>query len=807
MVNNKRISLLDDWTSEAEKNIQPTKTLNAGSSTINWANPESPSTIDATRREKYALETQGGEQHGSADLIIKSTPNTTEVPDISTPKSGIDINVKWNFDLYSPVDWKNQPEQLQAIYQKANQSLQSGRRTLSTYILQQEALGNVSSNINNVTTLIDAIENAYDNGVFDTDTIASQLGVDREAVSLVQQGKANELVKLDQDFVKENLAKYYRAEEDYNVNLQRAMEDYQLAMDNLNNQYNSAMQTAKRSLFDDRRAASVGSAVAGISGSEYAVRSIETKHQQNIDDLNNNYLYSSLSQQYNYTRAIEDYNTNIQRLSEDFDTALKDIQASVLQQFQEIDSKIGLTTAQIAQAYGTLEQNVLTAKATATTNYLEAIANNEDSLANAIANTYGIDTGDITTKRFTDSEVRTGDTIGNDINSIGHILASNDWLRIGTYKSSKWYTYNVYATREDWLKATVALLKRWYYGLTAEQAAQKWIGKWKDISDAKSVLQQKWIKLTDTLSDENVEKFIEAMWTWEWTLKGQTLEERLQWWRDIEWYTAWWTTTWGLGTAIDYKKEWWYKEDDAPNYELFLKKWNWWFKVSDQEKIIKEYGSWENFRNAAANYQKEKAKWVIDWFQEKLDTLYNFKDAWNNLTQEEREEFALIDFTEEWWKITYQLWKNMVLSQNQRRVIDLYKRIKWQAFITEIIESKNEWASYWQLSDKEWDKITSAAMDLNIQTYAYVNDSWNDMVSWLQSFVDALQNPDGWSMNLKEISSPTTPNIRSLSEMKLTSKPQSNNPEITVGTGRMTAEQQYQSPIPQNGQVWWNMPR
>lgn len=107
-----------------------------------------------------------------------------------------------------------------------------------------------------------------------------------------------------------------------------------------------------------------------------------------MDDLEGNYLYSSIQQKYSYTRAIEDYNKNIQRLSEDFDDSLKNIQASILQQFQEIDNKIGLTTEQIAKAYGTLQQNVLTAKTKATTDYLEALSDNENGLANALANTY-----------------------------------------------------------------------------------------------------------------------------------------------------------------------------------------------------------------------------------------------------------------------------------------------------------------------------------------------------------------------------------------------------------------------------------
>ena len=81
-----------------------------------------------------------------------------------------------------------------------------------------------------------------------------------------------------------------------------------------------------------------------------------------MNDLNNNYLYSSTTQKLSYTRAIQDYNKNIERLSQDFDDDLKKIQAGVLQQFQEIDSKIGLTTKQLADIYGTFEQNVISAK-------------------------------------------------------------------------------------------------------------------------------------------------------------------------------------------------------------------------------------------------------------------------------------------------------------------------------------------------------------------------------------------------------------------------------------------------------------
>lgn len=390
-------SILSNLDSQATSKPQPSKTLNSGTAKIDGANPSSPSTNNATRREQYSnyiktlnkdqqqslyQEVLGYKNQGlSNDEIYDRVLNNAQTTGTSKLKTantgGVDLTIKGNFDVYNPVDWESQPELMQQYYVQANNDIKASRRTLSQLMLQQEALESKSSNVNEVTTLIDAIENAYDRGVFDAETIANTLGVDVNTVKLIQQGKANELVKLDQEYVQDQLKSYYRAEEDYDTNLARTMEDYQLAKTNLDNQYNSAMQTLKRNLFDQKRAASVGSAVAGISGSEYAVNVIEAKHQQNMDDLENNYLYSSIQQKYSYTRAIEDYNKNIQRLSEDFDDSLKAIQASVLQQFQEIDNKIGLTTAQLAQAYGTLQQNVIAAKSAATTSYLEALTKTE----------------------------------------------------------------------------------------------------------------------------------------------------------------------------------------------------------------------------------------------------------------------------------------------------------------------------------------------------------------------------------------------------------------------------------------------
>lgn len=46
-------SILSNLDSEATSKAQPSKTLNSGTATIDGANPSSPSTNNATRREQY----------------------------------------------------------------------------------------------------------------------------------------------------------------------------------------------------------------------------------------------------------------------------------------------------------------------------------------------------------------------------------------------------------------------------------------------------------------------------------------------------------------------------------------------------------------------------------------------------------------------------------------------------------------------------------------------------------------------------------------------------------------------------------
>lgn len=722
-------SILSNLDSEATSKPQPSKTMNGGSAKIDGANPTSPSTNPATRREEYSnyIKTLNKDQRQSLyndvlwyknqgmsndQIYDKVLSNRVTTPDIkeAPTTTGVDLTIKGNFDLYNPVDWQSQPEMMQQYYVQANNDIKSSRRALSKLMLQQDALSSKSGNVEQVTTLIDAIENAYDRGVFDTETIANTLWVPVETVSLIQQGKANELVTLNQEFVEDELKSFYRAEEDYNTNLQRTMEDFNLAKANLDRQYNSAMQTLKRNLFDDKRAASVGSAVAWISGSEYAVRVIEAKHQQNMDDLEWNYLYSSIQQKYSYTRAIEDYNKNIQRLSEDFDDSLKDIQASVLQQFQEIDNKIGLTTEQLAKAYGTLQQNVLAAKSTATTNYLEALANNENGLANALANTYWLDTGAIWQPNMRTERNNNPTAMTTDVAKTLWMVEWVDYIVWDKFPDS-----NLHTARLLWdpIETTIRAF---------DNAAAKgiWIFYtqwWKQRWSHTAMTNEQWKKLTD----EQKRNVIYAMLQREWGNMNNMSYYYEQW--STPWWTQWTTTEWGTNTGW---KAAWYDPAKAPLYESYLQ-----WKYTN----LKDFISDPSFQAEALAYQGAKTPTIISWIQDSLDTMVEFRNRYNELSAKEKEVISLIPAADiqDWW-----FRQNTALTDKQKNVLNLYNQIKAQLFIDWIIDSKKKWASYWNLSDAEWNKISNAQTNLNVNTPSYVNYNVDKMIRDLVWDIEAL---------------------------------------------------------------------
>lgn len=320
--------------------------------------------------------------------------------------------------------------------------------------------------------------------------------------------------------------------------------------------------------------------------------------------------------------------------------------------------------------------------------------------------------------QFTDAEVRTWDTIWNDINSIWHILDSEDWLRVGTYTNSNWYTYNVYANREDWIKATENLLKRAYYWMTLADAAQKWIWQWKDISGAKSVIKQKWLWLDEKLSDSNVRKFIEAIWQWEWTLKWQSLNNWATWGNNLWWYWE------------NIQEEWYYDPSLTSYFEN-------WFKISkdDRANTLKEYWITQKdfniqYNNYFDNLEKTEAVENItklrDTAQELLDWNKKNSSKWAGSLHSWKLD---LETYKEW---SYERWPRW-LFQWQTKASEwlvLYNFLKSNQSLDKFLEAKKNGWTFWQMSNAEWQLIWTAASKLNWE------DNDKDFEKLLQDMID-----------------------------------------------------------------------
>lgn len=343
--------------------------------------------------------------------------------------------------------------------------------------------------------------------------------------------------------------------------------------------------------------------------------------------------------------------------------------------------------------------------------------------------------------------IRTWDTIWNDINSIWHILASNDWLRVWTYKSSNWYTYNVYADREDGIKATENLLRKSYYGMSLQDAAQKWIWQWKDISDAKKVIRDKWLSLNDKLSDENVRKFIEAMWTWEWTLKWwETLDDWAKWWNNDFSAYKWWDTA---SASEQNSKFWWlawwnsnwYSDNLVKDYELYISSPDKIAKTDIESKYAPMWMTYYDFTTQAQNYARTwmKDKYVnsvsssleaaielyeyINWNQ----TKFQGKDLWN--------WSSLINDMFRWWNVQSGLLSKLysyIPTTKQYDAKSFFDTLNNRETLQKLIETKSQWATYWAMSEWEWKLLASAANMLDR------NQSWELFQKNLENLIYAL---------------------------------------------------------------------
>lgn len=779
--------------SEATEKPQPSKTMNGGSNKIDWANPESPSTIPWVRRadyqnfiskldskQKQMLWTAAMEYKNSwltADQILEKVLNKTWIiknwlidNEVIVKNSDLDFKNKGTFDAYETKIDENNAD---PTFLKAVQQLDNSVNSLSSLKLASENYQYTtwSTNVAQINNLIKEIRNAYTKWVYDTATISKQLGVDEEIIRKIQQGKASELVSIWEEYAQEKLKDYFRAEEDYDTQMQRTMEDYNLAKTNLDAQFNSAMQTIRRNLFDSEWNAKVWSAVAWISWSEYMVNRVQKQYQQNMDDLENNYMYSSLKQRASYIRAIQDYNTNLTRLGEDFDDAVKQIQLSVLQQFQEIDNKI-MSAEDDLKALWNLKSNTSTAMSDAILKYIQWIENENErqtAMQNFIAANYWFDVSQLTSTRLSQDEINTAydnfyTTYKDKIEKWGKIRQWWCWEPVNEYL--KFLGSDVQIAEANDLSK-----------YAKDKYPTKWAIAYFDGTQSRATGQTKkhghtWIvvdfdpeKWTVTVLDSNGSK---KMWLSYSTYKLSDV---------TGYYTP--GKQQAAGETEETATTTWYREWYEADYKNFLVNWLKWFPQSAQDRLIETFWSWNNFVENAQAFKPEIKKddlKVIEWSLEDVTKLIDEYEAATKDMSDLMIKEAVIAFRDEGSQA------EAFMANTYPKLYTVYKRFqqytaKW--YIDTIINSKKSWATYWQLSDKEWSRLaaafTPAAMTMDKSEFLKVmweaktdleqnvkeikkaiNKSeqkpdtttggfsfWN-IITWITSYFDALKEISKW---------------------------------------------------------------
>lgn len=725
--------------SEATVKPQPSKDFNSWSNKTDGANPESPSTNNATRREKYGI-SQGttvpeSTKIGAYDTVspVVSTDRwTTPDSDSWNQYTWYIKKIKGNSFITTEYDKlrKEIEDSLRAkgidttkevygdmITDYVNKAIQAEYDMWALSAQMSGLTDTQAYNVKLVDTLVKETWAALAQGK-SVKEIAQALGQDERVIQKIAQGKHAELIQLSQEYEDEQMRKYIRYKEDLDTQIARNITQYQNAKTNLDYQFNSAMSTLKNSLFDAEWTARGTAAWLWMTWTSYLLDRIQNQYNNQMMDLQNTYEYQSANAQIAINNALEDYTTNVKRYMEDYSTAIKEIQSYVYDNYLRLSNQM-LSAADQLKALSQVKANVEEMKANAIVSAAAALEDWNTSLYNYIRNAYGLE--DLTVHQFTDSELNRSnfDNTGQATNSLWNILNSNDWIRIGTYtRIVDWkpYTYNVYATREDWIRAAKQLLhSSRYRGKTMKQIAQTWTWN-SNPSTAWKVIEEEWLKLTDTLSEDNIDKLLVAIWRWEWTMrKWQTLEERASEWQDLSSYapTVGTTSEW-LDTYTE-----WYEED----YKNFLANWTDWFKKASQDILTKKFGSWSNFVANAKAYQKVMTAENAETIMDSLASFQELQDTWNSIWPA-----AQTMLKTEAWQWIWNFWSSSMIKArlskkgiwaNEAWAIShfmaLFNNIRAKWFIDTLINSKTKWAAYGQLSDAEWAKITDAWSALSLK--------------------------------------------------------------------------------------------
>lgn len=732
---NQEKGLTQNLNSEATINSQPTKDMNAWTGTIKYADPQSPSTNPATRREKYATST--GSTTPENDMLTTiwwyqtTTPTQIETPkftqtDTTTPTSWI-IKDKGSFSY--GVQWGDSALELIKKYLEeagvdatAEMYWPLKTKAVQDYLSSQYALGELmnqqtwilnkqSPNVQRVIDLAEEVAMARALWINDAATIAKQLNQEERVIQKIMNGEANELVQLNQDYVDKQLKDYIRAGEDYTTNIQRNIVQFQNAKQNLDYQFNSAMDTIERQLFDSERAAKTSSAIFWMTGTKYTIDRIRTQYQQQMDDLQNTYDYQSATAQLAINNALEDYSTNMMRLTEDYDEAYKVVQQNVLATMQNLNNQVWLTIKQQSDILTNLQTNVAQMKADALSTYLAWLEAGNQTFSNAIANAYWLDVSGLTSTRTPGGWTYTPTN-----------QATVDWALYSVTSSSKYANENKIRSWQCW---TIVNDYLWM------------LGSWFKISYA-----------------SDMEKYINYRWTdpMVWSIAYFAPGS-------LQWMSEDGKKYWHVAIVTWVNKEKWtitVRESNAntwiQDHEYSMSDVAWYFNPME----------WYNSASTATSDEIKAAQNIYDADIDMLATVQSFYNAYSKIEDtldKDISETSLnlwnkalviqmkLDGINTVWDLFYHATSpdskrydqaNTMIkhlgNSDLNQAVKAFRQIINKTFITQLVSAKQAWATFWNLTEWEGRRIQDAYNELSATL------DFNSMIEATSNLINNLNN-------------------------------------------------------------------
>jgi hypothetical protein len=225
--------------------------------------------------------------------------------------------------------------------------------------------------------------------------------------------------------------------------------------------------------------------------------------------------------------------------------------------------------------------------------------------------------------------------------------------------------------------------------MTLWEAAQKWIWKGKDITSAKNVIRNAWLRLSDKLDDSNARAFIEAMGTWEWTLKWKSLDDWAKWGKDLSWYGNWWASSFENSMSKAYDE---YAEAKTSKEKAAVAA-RYWKTAEQMDKEAYQYDWWRN---------AEDVKPLINEIDKMLDWEIKIPSAKQRM--DTADTWELDPFTS---FITP--WSSKQSNRNWHYSHNFIHDTLW---MNKLIDLKSRGATFWALSDPEREAINNVATKL-----------------------------------------------------------------------------------------------